>query len=160
MLFARLLPSATQTKAAMKHTARNCTRHVMLGRTLGRHQGRRHQPHHLPVLLLMASPFPRRASVMNISAHFHPILPLTWAGFHQNQISTTYPLLPDSGRSDSELKFGPCTTELLLTYPLLWKTAQGSPQGQGPTLGLRPCQVNNAWQHSVRQACPRSDSSL
>ena len=85
--------------------------------------------------------------LMNISAHFHPILPLTWAGFHQNQISTTYPLLPDSGRSDSELKFGPCTTELLLTYPLLWKTAQGSPQGQGPTLGLRPCQVNNAWQH-------------
>jgi len=32
---------------------------------------------------------------------------LSQPGFQQNQISTTYPLLPESGRSDSELKFGP-----------------------------------------------------
>ena len=50
------------------------------------------------------------------------------------------------------------TAELLLTYPLFCTTAHGSPQGQGPTLGLRPCRFHNGWQHKVRQACPRSDS--
>ena len=44
---------------------------------------------------------------LNISTHPHPILPLTKAGFQQNQILSTYPLLPDSGRSDSDLRFGP-----------------------------------------------------
>ncbi len=44
---------------------------------------------------------------LNISTHLHPILPLTQAGFQQNQILSTYPLFPDSGRSDSDLRFGP-----------------------------------------------------
>jgi len=37
------------------------------------------------------------------SSHLAP----TQAGFQQNQILSTYPLLPDSGRSDSDLRFGP-----------------------------------------------------
>ena len=45
---------------------------------------------------------------LNIPTQVDPTLPLPRAGIHQNQILTSDPLLPDSGRSESKLIFGPC----------------------------------------------------
>ena len=45
---------------------------------------------------------------LNVPTQVDPTLPLPRAGIHQNQILTANPLLPDSGRSESELIFGPC----------------------------------------------------
>ena len=45
---------------------------------------------------------------LNIPTQLDPTSPFARAGIHQNQILTADPLLPDSGRSGSELIFGPC----------------------------------------------------
>ena len=45
---------------------------------------------------------------LNIPMPVDPTLTLPRAGIHQNQILTSDPLLPDSGRSESKLIFGPC----------------------------------------------------
>ena len=95
---------------------------------------------------------------LNIPTQVDPTLPLPRAGIHQNQILTTNPLLPESGRSGYRLIFGLARGTCVYIVRTT-KTAQSQAQKPQPLVckgfasGLQALRKLFASEYVLRASC-------